>query len=159
MLTGDNEKTAKAIADEVGIADFRAGLFPEEKLAIIRELQQSGEAVAMLGDGVNDAPALTLSDVGISMGVIGTDIAEESSGISLMTDNLKLLPRLIRASKRTMRIVKQNIVIFAVLVNVIGIWLSATGFLTPILAAVVHNLSSVFVVLNSARLLRFRYAV
>ncbi len=157
MLTGDNEVTAAAIAEEAGITEFKAGLLPEQKLRYIESLQADGEAVLMIGDGVNDAPALTLADAGIAMGVVGTDAAVESSDISLMTDGLSLVPQLLMAGRRTLAIVKQNIFIFAVLVNIIGIWLSGIGFLTPIAAAVVHNAASLFVVINSARLLNYKY--
>lgn len=159
MLTGDNEITGLAIAEKVGIMEVKANLLPEDKLTVIKKLKAEGEIVAMIGDGINDAPALMISDVGISMGIVGTDVAVESSDISLMADDLKLIPQLLRASKVTMRIVKQNIMVFAVFVNVIGIWLSTIGFLTPVMAALVHNLSSVFVVANSARLLKYRYNV
>ena len=158
MLTGDNEATGKAIAAQVGIEQVMAELLPEEKLDAIRKLQDDGETVVMVGDGVNDAPALTLADVGISMGVIGTDVAVESSDIALMSDDLRVIPQLLKAAKRTLGIVKQNIYIFAVLVNIVGIWLSGIGIFTPMIAAVVHNASSIFVVANSARLLRYRYA-
>jgi heavy metal translocating P-type ATPase len=159
MLTGDNETTGLAIAAEVGITEIKANLLPEDKLTVINELKAVGEVVAMIGDGVNDAPALMMADVGISMGIVGTDVAAESSDISLMADDLKLIPQLSKASRVTMRIVKQNIIVFAVFVNIIGIWLSSIGILTPIMAAVVHNLSSVFVVANSARLLKYKYNV
>ena len=158
MLTGDNERTGRAIAEQVGIDEVRAGLLPEQKLQVIKDLQQAGETVVMVGDGVNDAPALTLADVGIAMGVAGTDVAVESADVALMADNLDLLPQLLRAARRTVGIVKQNIYLFAVLVNLAGVWLSGAGIFSPITAAVVHNLSSLVVVINSARLLHYRYA-
>ena len=158
ILTGDNEATGKAIAAQVGIEHVMAELLPEEKLDAIRKLQKDSETVVMVGDGVNDAPALTLADVGISMGVIGTDVAVESSDIALMSDDLRVISQLLRAAKRTLGIVKQNIYVFAVLVNIVGIWLSGIGIFTPMIAAAVHNASSIFVVANSARLLRYRYA-
>ncbi|MFC1669290.1 heavy metal translocating P-type ATPase [Spirochaetota bacterium] len=157
MLTGDNAVTGRAIANQVGIDEVKSELLPEEKLRFIENLKEQGENVIMIGDGVNDAPALMLADVGISMGIIGTDVAVESSDISLMSDDLMLVPQLLKAGKRTLFIVKQNIIVFAVFVNVVGIFLSSIGILTPILAALVHNMSSVFVVGNSARLLKYKY--
>lgn len=159
LLTGDNERTAKAIGDQIGVREVVANLLPEDKLNIIKRLQEEGEVVAMVGDGINDAPALMLSDVGISMGVIGTDVAVESSRVSLMSDDLRNIPRLIGASRNTVRVIKQNIWIFAVAVNVAGVFFSSLGFLTPIAAAVIHNISSLFVVSNSARLLKYKYEV
>lgn len=159
MLTGDNEATAKAIASQVGIPEVMANLLPEDKLNVIKKLQDEKEIVAMVGDGINDAPALTLANVGISMGAMGTDVAIESSDISLMSDELVMIPQLFKSSRNTMKIIKQNIWVFAVAVNVIGVWLSSTGVLTPIVAAVIHNVSSLFVVGNSARLLKYRYEI
>lgn len=156
MLTGDNEATAKAIAAQVGIDEFRANLLPEEKLQVVAELKREGRTVAMVGDGVNDAPALMIADVGVAMGAVGTDVAFESAGIALMGDDLKMLSGILSLSRRTLNIIKQNIWLFAVVVNVVGIALASSGYLSPIAAAVVHNVSSVFVVLNSARLLTYR---
>ncbi len=157
MLTGDNEATAKAIAAQVGITEYYASLLPEDKLEIVKKLQGEGESVAMIGDGVNDAPALTLSDVGIAMGAVGTDVAIESSDIALMSDDMMMVSETFGLSKRTYGIIKQNIVLFAVIVNVAGVLLSSLGFLTPIVGAVIHNVSSIFVVLNSARMLTYTY--
>ncbi len=158
MLTGDNEYTAKAICAEAGIDEFKANLLPEEKLDAIKEMKAKGEVVAMVGDGVNDAPALALADVGIAMGAAGTDVAIEAASITLMSDNIDALPAIFALCRRTYRIIQQNIWVFAVFVNVIGIALSGLGFLNPILAAIIHNASSIFVVLNSSRLLGWKFA-
>lgn len=156
MLTGDHPVTAEAIGREVGVTDIRAGLLPEQKLDVVRELQASGGVVAMVGDGVNDAPALVLADVGVAMGAAGTDVALESADIALMGDDLARLPEILTLSRRALAIIRQNIWGFAVAVNVAGIVLAGSGFLSPIGAAVVHNVSSIFVVINSGRLLTFR---
>ena len=158
MLTGDNEFTAKAICDEAGIDEFRANLLPEEKLYAIKAMQKNGEIVAMVGDGVNDAPALALADLGIAMGAAGTDVAVEAASIALMSDAIEMLPATFSLCRRTYKIIKQNIWVFAVCVNVVGVTLSGMGILNPILAAIIHNTSSIFVVLNSSRLLGWKYA-
>ena len=157
MLTGDNEYTASAICEEVGIEHFKANLLPQEKLDYIKKLQLEGKHVAMIGDGINDAPALTLANVGIAMGMAGTDIASDASDITLMSDRIDFLCETLALSKRTYFIIKQNIWVFAVLVNIIGILLSGLGFLNPIAAAIIHNASSIFVVLNSSRMLGYKY--
>ena len=157
MLTGDNEYTAKAICEEAGISEFRANLLPEQKLDVIKELQAQGLKVAMVGDGVNDAPALVLADLGIAMGGAGTDVAIESSKLTLMSDQITQLPRAFKLCQRAYFMIKQNIIVFAVCVNVIGVLLSGLGFLNPIAGAIIHNCSSIFVVLNSARLLTWEW--
>ena len=157
MLTGDNQTTANTIAEEVGIDSdsVRAQLLPEEKLDYIRQLQSENQKVAMIGDGVNDAPALMVAEVGVAMGAIGTDVAIESAGIVLMGNDLRLLNHVIGLSRKSLRLIKQNIILFAVGMNIVGIALAGSGWLNPIMAAVVHNISSAFVVINSSRLLGF----
>lgn len=157
MLTGDNEYTAKAICDEAGISEFKANLLPEQKLDAIKDLQAKGYKVAMVGDGVNDAPALVLADLGIAMGGAGTDVAIESSKLTLMSDNIAMLPTAFALCQRAYHMILQNIIVFAVIVNVVGVFLSSLGFLNPIAAAIVHNASSIFVVLNSSRMLTWKY--
>ena len=156
MLTGDNEYTASAICEEVGIKHFKSNLLPQEKLDFIKELQSQGKHVAMIGDGINDAPALTLANVGIAMGMAGTDIASDASDITLMSDRIDFLCETLALSKRTYSIIKQNIWAFAVFVNIVGILLSGLGFLNPIAAAIIHNASSIFVVLKSSRMLGYK---
>jgi P-type E1-E2 ATPase len=156
MLTGDNKLTAAEIARQAGINDFEAELLPEDKLDRVKKIRSQGIPVAMLGDGINDTPALMLADVGIAMGAAGTDIAIESADIVLMGDELERLPELFALSRRALHVIQQNIWVFAVGVNVFGIAFASSGWISPIAAAVVHNVSSLFVVLNSARLLSFR---
>jgi heavy metal translocating P-type ATPase len=156
MLTGDNEAAATSMATQAGLTSFRAQLLPEDKMRVVAEYRSRGRVVAMVGDGVNDAPALVSADVGIAMGAAGTDVAIESAGIALMGDDLGMLAEIFALSRRTLGTIKQNIWGFAVVVNLAGIALASTGLLSPIGAAVVHNGASVFVVLNSARLLTYR---
>jgi len=157
MLTGDNDRTAKAIASQVGIENIMSEVMPDKKSEKVRELQKQGKVVAMVGDGINDAPALTQADVGIAMGG-GTDIAMESANITLMRGDLMLIPETIKLSKQTMRIIKQNL-FWAFFYNsafipvAMGILYPFFGILlSPIFAAVAMAFSSISVVLNSLRL-------
>lgn len=152
MLTGDSPRVAERIGKELGIR-FEANLLPEEKVSKVKEWKKKGQGVAMVGDGINDAPALAAADVGIAMGTAGTDVALETADIALMTDELKRIPVTIRLSRKALRVIKENI-IFALVFNTTLVFLSAQGWVTMILGAVAHQASSLLVILNSMRLLR-----
>ena len=152
LLTGDNEQTASFVAGALGIS-YRAQLLPEEKIAIVKEYQSKGHRVVMVGDGVNDAPALAQADVGIAMGAAGTDVAVEAGHVVLLRDDWTLVPELFRIARRTMGVVKGNIA-FTALYNVAGLTLAALGFLPPIFAAAAQSLPDLGILGNAARLLR-----
>ena len=155
MLTGDNKNSAQNIASIVGIDDINPSLLPEDKMNIIKNLEDSKSPTCMIGDGVNDALALKYSSVGISMGAIGSDIAIEASDIALASDDIKNIPYLLYLSKKTMKTIKLNVT-FSLALNFLAIILAMTGILNPVVGALVHNLGSVFVILNSAKLLKTR---
>jgi Cu+-exporting ATPase len=152
LLTGDNQRTAHAIAAQLGIAQVIAEVLPGDKARIIQDLQQQGKAVAMVGDGVNDAPALAVADIGIAIGS-GSDVAKETGGIVLIKDDVRDVVASIRLSRATMRKIKQNL-FWAFIYNSIGIPVAALGFLNPIIAAAAMALSSLSVIVNSALLKR-----
>ena len=152
MLTGDSHQVADHIGKELGIR-YEAKLLPEEKVLRVKEWKKQGQVVAMVGDGVNDAPALAAADVGIAMGAVGTDVAIETADIALMTDELEKIPTAIRLSRKALRVIKENLV-FAIVFNTVLVVLSAQGWVSMILGAVMHQASSLLVILSSMRLLR-----
>ena len=152
LLTGDNEKTASTLAKELGVS-YRANLLPENKINVVKEYQAKGHVVVMVGDGVNDAPALAQANVGIAMGAAGTDVAIEAAHIALMREDWNLVPEVLRIAQRTMRIVKMNLA-FTTLYNIIGLSLAAFGILPPVLAAAAQSLPDIGIMGNSARLLK-----
>jgi Cd2+/Zn2+-exporting ATPase/Cu+-exporting ATPase len=152
LLTGDNERTAAALAQHLGVR-HRANLLPADKIEVVRQYQAQGHVVVMVGDGVNDAPALAQADVGIAMGAAGTDIAIEAAHIALMRDDWLLIPAVLRIARRTMRVVKTNIA-FTAIYNAVGLTLAAFGLLPPIFAAAAQSLPDLGILANSSRLLR-----
>ena len=154
LLTGDNRQAAHAIASQLGIEQVCAGCLPEDKLNQIGEHQARGEYVCMVGDGVNDAPALKKADVGIAMGGVGSDIAVDAADIALVNDDVRELPHLLGLSKRMMRTIKLNLT-FSMGLNLLAIVLAITGLMGPVTGALVHNAGSVVVIINSALLLRW----
>jgi Cd2+/Zn2+-exporting ATPase len=152
MLTGDSALVADRIGRELGIR-YEAKLLPEDKVSSVKEWKRKGRVVAMIGDGVNDAPALAAADIGIAMGAVGTDVAIETADIALMTDELEKIPTVIRLSRKALRVIKENL-FFALVFNTIMVILSAQGWVTMILGAVMHQASSLLVIVSSMRLLR-----
>lgn len=151
LLTGDNERTAAALADKIGVV-FRSGLLPEDKIAIVKAYQAQGHTVVMVGDGVNDAPALAQANVGIAMGAAGTDIAIEAAHIALMREDWGLIPEVLQIARRTMGVVKMNLG-FTAVYNVVGITLAALGLLPPGIAAAAQSLPDIGILANSSRLI------
>ena len=155
LLTGDNENAAIAISDTLHIRETHANCLPEDKLLHIDAYQKQGASVCMIGDGVNDAPALKEATVGIAMGGVGSDIAVDAADIALVDDEIKELPHLCSLSKRMISTIKLNLT-FSMTLNFVAIVLAMTGILNPVVGALVHNAGSVLVIINSALLLKWK---
>ena len=155
MLTGDHPDIARVVADELGIDEWRAEVMPEDKLEVVRELQNDGYVVGMVGDGINDAPALAAADIGIAMGLAGTDVAVETADVALANDDLHRLLDVRDLGARAVDVIRENYGM-SIAVNAAGLIIGAGGALSPVLAAILHNASSVAVVANSSRLIRYR---
>ena len=155
MLTGDHPDIARVVADELGIDEWRAEVMPEDKLEVVRKLQNDGYVVGMVGDGINDAPALAAADIGIAMGLAGTDVAVETADVALANDDLHRLLDVRDLGARAVDVIRENYGM-SIAVNAAGLIIGAGGALSPVLAAILHNASSVAVVANSSRLIRYR---
>jgi manganese/zinc-transporting P-type ATPase C len=155
MLTGDHPEIAKVVASELEIDEWRAEVMPEDKLEVVRQLQDEGYVVGMVGDGINDAPALAAADIGIAMGLAGTDVAVETADVALANDDLRRLLDVGDLGARAVDVIRENYGM-SIAVNAAGLLIGAGGALSPVLAAILHNASSVAVVANSSRLIRYR---
>lgn len=158
MVTGDNERVAQAVASQIGITEVRSGCLPEGKEEYVRNLKTNGYLVAVVGDGVNDAPALAAGDIGIAMGAFGSDIAVQSASVALMNNDLRRIPFLIGLARRTRVLMNQNLAIGLGFI-VVGVYFATLGHITPVGAALLHSISSLFVIFNSARLVRSGEAI
>jgi heavy metal translocating P-type ATPase len=152
MLTGDNPTVAAAVARDIGVDDYQAELLPEQKMEVVKRFQKEGQRVAMVGDGINDAPALAQADIGIAMGAAGTAVAIETAGVTLMSDDIGGVVDLVQMSHKVLRRIKLNI-FFSIIYNVIGLTLSILGLLTPVLAVTFQEAGCLTVVLSSTLLL------
>jgi Cd2+/Zn2+-exporting ATPase len=153
MVTGDRTAVATRVAAEIGCKEFKAECLPQQKVDFVNSVKDDGYQIAVVGDGVNDAPALAAGDTGIAMGAAGSDVAIHSATIALMSNDLRRLPFLVRLSRSARAVIYQNLAIAAVFI-VVGLTVSGLGWLTPIMAAILHNVGSLLVVFNSARLIR-----
>lgn len=154
MLTGDRREVANRVSAELGCTDYKAHCLPQDKLAVVEKIRQDGHLVAVVGDGINDAPALAAGDLGIAMGAAGSDVAINSASIALMSNDLRRLPFLVKLSRKTRTVINQNLC-FGILFIVVGIFVITMGWVDLIMAAVLHLLGALVVIFNSARLVRF----
>jgi Cd2+/Zn2+-exporting ATPase len=154
MLTGDRDEVANRVAAELGCTDVKAHCLPTDKLAIVEQIKDDGHTVAVVGDGINDAPALAAGDLGIAMGAAGSDVAINSASIALMSDDLKRLPFLVRLSRKTRTVITQNL-FFGIMFIILGVAAASAAWLSAIYAAVLHFVGTLIVVFNSARLVRY----
>jgi Cd2+/Zn2+-exporting ATPase len=157
MISGDNAATVRAVATQSGVDEFHAQMLPDQKLDLIKKMQAEALHVAYVGDGVNDAPALAVADVGIAMGATGTDIAIETADIALMRDDMQRVPFLVALSKEALRTIRVS-VIFSMSVNLLSVILGMLGIIGPVFGALMHELSALPVLAYSARLVAFKYA-
>ncbi len=154
MLTGDRDEVANRVAAELGCTDFKAHCLPQDKLSIVEQIRNDGHTVTVVGDGINDAPALAAGDLGIAMGAAGSDVAINSASIALMSDDLKRLPFLVRLSRKTRGVINQNLA-FGIMFIILGVVAASAAWLPAVYAAVLHFVGSLIVVFNSARLVRY----
>ena len=154
LVSGDERRTAERVAERLGIEEVHAEVLPEQKVEVVDRLQKEGRKVAFVGDGINDGPALAAADVGVAMGLSGTDFAVETAEVALLSDELSRLPHLASLSKKAMGAIKQNLV-FSLGVLAVAVGLTIPGILTPVTGALLHELSSIPVIANSARLIRW----
>ncbi len=154
MLTGDRDEVANRVAAELGCTDVKAHCLPTDKLAIVEQIKNDGHTVAVVGDGINDAPALAAGDLGIAMGAVGSDVAINSASIALMSNDLKRLPFLVRLSRRTRAVILENLS-FGIMFIILGVAAASAAWLSAVYAAVLHFLGTLIVVFNSARLVRY----
>ena len=154
MLTGDRSEVANRVSAELGCTDFKAHCLPQDKLAVVETIRKDGHLVAVVGDGINDAPALAAGDLGIAMGAAGSDVAINSASIALMSNDLRRLPFLVQLSRKTRTVINQNL-LFGILFIVLGIMAITLGWVSLIMAAVLHLFGALAVIFNSARLVRF----
>ncbi len=153
MISGDRQPVAERVAREIGCEEVRGDCLPQDKVNFVREVRAKGYRVAVVGDGVNDAPALAAGDMGIAMGAAGSEVAIHSATIALMNNDLRRLPFLVKLSRSTRVVINQNF-LFGVFFIIAGLTAATFGYLNPIVAAILHNVGSLIVVFNSARLVR-----